>query len=33
MIIHEKGPDKVIPFAIPMLLTDLAAGQVSNRWG
>ncbi|HET6261499.1 MAG TPA: beta-ketoacyl-ACP synthase II [Chloroflexia bacterium] len=33
MIIHEKGPDKVSPFAIPMLLTDLAAGQVSIQMG
>ncbi|HYP40217.1 MAG TPA: beta-ketoacyl synthase N-terminal-like domain-containing protein, partial [Chloroflexia bacterium] len=33
MIIHEKGPNKVSPFAIPMLLTDLAAGQVSIQMG
>ncbi len=31
--IHEKGPDRVSPFTIPMLLTDLAAGQVSIQMG
>jgi 3-oxoacyl-[acyl-carrier-protein] synthase II len=33
MTIHEKGPDRVSPFTIPMLLTDLAAGQVSIQMG
>jgi 3-oxoacyl-[acyl-carrier-protein] synthase II len=31
--IHEKGPGKISPFTIPMLLTDLAAGQVSIQMG
>jgi beta-ketoacyl-acyl-carrier-protein synthase II len=33
LTIHEKGPHKVSPFTIPMLLTDLAAGQVSILMG
>jgi len=31
--IHERGPGKISPFTIPMLLTDLAAGQVSIQMG
>ncbi len=31
--IHERGPQKVSPFAIPMILTDLAAGQVAIQMG
>lgn len=33
LTIHERGPGKVSPFTIPMLLTDLAAGQVSIQMG
>jgi 3-oxoacyl-[acyl-carrier-protein] synthase II len=33
LTIHEKGPNRVSPFTIPMLLTDLAAGQVSIQMG
>jgi 3-oxoacyl-[acyl-carrier-protein] synthase II len=33
LVMHEKGPSKVSPFTIPMLLTDLAAGQVSIQMG
>src|SRR5436309_10334508 len=29
LTIRDKGPAKVSPFTIPMILTDLAAGQVS----
>jgi len=32
-ILDEKGPKKLSPFFIPMLLANLAAGQVSMRWG
>lgn len=33
LTIHEKGPGRVSPFTIPMILTDLAAGQVSIQMG
>lgn len=33
LTIRDKGPSKVSPFTIPMLLTDLAAGQVSIQMG
>ena len=33
LTVHQKGPGKVSPFTIPMLLTDLAAGQVSIQMG
>jgi 3-oxoacyl-[acyl-carrier-protein] synthase II len=33
LTIHQRGPGKVSPFTIPMLLTDLAAGQVSIQMG
>ncbi len=32
-ILEEKGPKRLSPFFIPMLLANLAAGQVSMRWG
>jgi 3-oxoacyl-[acyl-carrier-protein] synthase II len=31
--LNEKGPSRVSPFTIPMLLVDLAAGQVSIQLG
>ena len=32
-VLNEKGPSKVNPFLIPMMLTDLAAGQISIKLG
>lgn len=32
-VIRDKGPTRVSPFTIPMLLVDLAAGQVSINMG
>ena len=32
-VLNEKGPDRVTPFFIPMVLINLASGQVSIRLG
>ncbi len=32
-VLEEKGPKRLSPHFIPMLLINLAAGQVSMRWG
>ncbi len=32
-VLEAKGPKRLSPFFIPMLLANLAAGQVSMRWG
>ncbi len=32
-IMHERGPSRVTPFLVPMMIVDLAAGHVSIRWG
>ena len=32
-ILESRGPIRISPFFIPMLLANLAAGQVSMRWG
>src|SRR3989337_4184957 len=32
-VLKEKGPDRVTPFFIPMVLINLASGQVSIKFG
>ncbi|HTB22066.1 MAG TPA: beta-ketoacyl-ACP synthase II [bacterium] len=32
-ILLEKGPSRVSPFLIPMLIVNMASGQVAIRWG
>jgi 3-oxoacyl-[acyl-carrier-protein] synthase II len=32
-VLNEKGPDRVSPFVIPMLIVNMAAGLVSMRFG
>ncbi|MCP4177403.1 MAG: beta-ketoacyl-ACP synthase II [bacterium] len=32
-ILKEKGPTKVSPFLIPMMISDLASGNISMRYG
>lgn len=34
-IVYERGgkPDRISPFFIPMMISDIAAGQIAIRWG
>ncbi len=32
-VLLERGPDRISPFFIPGLIVNMAAGQVSIRWG
>jgi 3-oxoacyl-[acyl-carrier-protein] synthase II len=32
-VLLEKGPSRISPFFIPMMISDMAAGQVSIRFG
>ena len=33
LVLHERGPSRVSPFLVPMMIVDLAAGQISIRHG
>ena len=32
-ILLERGPSRISPMLVPMMIVDLAAGQISIRWG
>jgi 3-oxoacyl-[acyl-carrier-protein] synthase II len=32
-ILLERGPGRISPMLVPMMIVDLAAGQISIRWG
>ena len=32
-VLLDKGPDKVTPFLVPMMIADLASGNISMRYG
>ena len=32
-VLEQRGPDRVSPFFIPMMISDMAAGQVSIQYG
>lgn len=32
-VLLSKGPAKVSPFLVPMLITDIVSGQIAIRWG
>jgi 3-oxoacyl-[acyl-carrier-protein] synthase II len=32
-LLVERGPSRVSPMLVPMMIVDLAAGQISIRWG
>jgi 3-oxoacyl-[acyl-carrier-protein] synthase II len=32
-VLFQKGPDRISPFFVTMLITDLAAGQISIKYG
>ena len=33
MVLHEKGPNRISPFFIPKLISDIAAGHISIKYG
>jgi len=32
-VLNERGPGRISPFLVPMMIVDLAAGLISIRWG
>jgi beta-ketoacyl-acyl-carrier-protein synthase II len=32
-VLHEKGPSRISPFLVPMMLSDMASGQISILFG
>ena len=32
-ILLERGPSRITPFLVPMMIVDLAAGHISIKWG
>lgn len=32
-VMRERGPDRISPFLIPMMISDSAAGMIAIRWG
>jgi 3-oxoacyl-[acyl-carrier-protein] synthase II len=32
-LLLERGPSRISPFLVPMMIVDLAAGHISIRWG
>ena len=32
-LLREKGPGKVSPFCVPMIISNMASGQISINWG
>ena len=33
LVVHQRGPDRASPFFIPMIITNMAAGQISIMFG
>lgn len=33
VVLHERGPGRISPFLIPMMISDIASGNISIRYG